>query len=236
MVWQTRQQLPGHKSKTILHIPEQTDNTRAGPVTVSNSFHMILWNNWTPHSRAVGLSSTAVHSYCTGFQSYHLVFLPEKDLFPYSLQSKNIVGQNFINKWKELVAETEQYSCTSNSKSNCTSPYDVSKPSLSTLNLQFMFYIFKLNRSIKITKKFPPVEHSSAGQGAIHGRVHQLWTNKNTEHKNQRRLWQKGQRIPEQLAVSCGNSVYTRKEKSTGACSEFFENIGKKNENLKVSD
>lgn len=28
-------------------------------------------------------------------------------------------------------------------------------------------------------------------------------------------------------------TVYTRKEKSTGACSEFLENIGKKNVNLK---
>lgn len=44
------------------------------------------------------------------------------------------------------------------------------------------------------------------------------------------------QRIPEQLAVSYGKSVYTRKEKYTGACSEFLENIGKKNGNLKVPD
>lgn len=32
-VWQTQQQLPGHKAKAIPHIPEQKDNTRAGPVT-----------------------------------------------------------------------------------------------------------------------------------------------------------------------------------------------------------
>lgn len=182
-VWQTQQELPGSKAKTILHIPEQRGNTRAGPVTVSNSSPMILWNNWTPHSRAVSLSCTAVHSYCTGFQMYHLVFRPKKYLFPCSLQSKNIVGYSCITKWKELVAETEQYPCTSNSHSKCISLYDFSKPPVSTLNLQFMFYIFKFNRSRKITKKFSPVEHSSAGQGTIHARVHQLWTSKNTEHK-----------------------------------------------------
>lgn len=31
-------------------------------------------------------------------------------------------------------------------------------------------------------------------------------------------------------------SVYTRKEKSTGACSELLENTGKKNGNLEVPD
>lgn len=234
-VWQTQQQLPGCKAKTIPHISERRDNTRAGPVTVSNSSHMILWNNWTAHSRAVSLSSTAVHSYSTGFH-INLVLLPEKYLFPCSVQSKNILGYNCITKWKELVAETEQHSWTSNSHSSCISPCDFSKPSVSTLNLQFMFYIFKFNRSRKITIKFSSVEHSSAGQGAIHACVHQLWTNKNTEDKNQRRLWQKRQRIPEQLAVSYGKSVYTRQGKSTGACSEFLENTGKKNRNLKVPD
>lgn len=94
-VWQTWQQLWGCKAGTILHIPEQTDNTRAGPVTISNSSHVILWNNWTPHSRAVSLSSTAVHSYCTRLHSHHLAFLPEKHLFPYSLQ---FIGQNCITK------------------------------------------------------------------------------------------------------------------------------------------
>lgn len=179
----------------------------------------------------MSLSSTAVPSYSTGLLSDHLVFLPEKYLFPCSIQSKNIIGYNCITKWKELVAETEQYSWTSNSHSNCISPYDFSKLSVSTLNLQSMFHIFKFNRSRKITKKFSPVEHSSAGQGAIHACVHQLWTKKNTGDKNQRRLWQKRQMIPEQLAVSYGKTVYTRKGKSTCACSEFLENTGKKNEN-----
>lgn len=36
------------------------------------------------------------------------------------------------------------------------------------------------------------------------------------------------------IAVSYGKTLYTRKEKSTGVCSEFLENIGKKNGNLKV--
>lgn len=122
MLPQTQQQLPGCKAKTIPHIPEQTDNTRAGPVTISNSSHMILCNNWTPHSRAVSLSSTAVQLlYRVSVIS--LSISPRKIFFPYSLQSKNTVGQNHITKWKESVAETEQYSWTSNSCSNCILPH-----------------------------------------------------------------------------------------------------------------
>lgn len=44
----------------------------------------------------------------------------------------------------------------------------------------------------------------------------------------------KKQSIPKQTAVGCGKSVYRRKEKFTGACSEFLAAAGEKNENLQV--
>lgn len=52
--------------------------------------------------------------------------------------------------------------------------------------------------------------------------------------KELRKIMTKKQSVPEQLAVGYGKSVYTRKEESTGACSESLAAVGKKNENLQV--